>query len=169
MDHPKTFVLSKEQNFKVNGTSSIHKWELESTKGIGNAQFVLEQEEIKALNSFSITLQINSLSSNNKMMDKKVYETLRMKEDPNIYFDMEEMISSSDKTISIHGKIKIAGAIQIIPIEIHYSISENTINLNGSIDLCFSQFNIDPPRAMFGTIKTGDEFSISYTINFISD
>jgi hypothetical protein len=43
-------------------------------------------------------------------------------------------------------------------------ISGNRIQIKGSKKVKMTDFNISPPTAMLGTLKTGDEVTISFTL-----
>ena len=46
------------------------------------------------------------------------------------------------------------------------TISDNKITLVGENKFKMTDFNIDPPKALFGTITTGDDINIKFS-NFI--
>ena len=39
----------------------------------------------------------------------------------------------------------------------------------GSIKIVMSDYGIEPPVAMFGTLKTGDEVTIDFELKFVSN
>ena len=68
--------------------------------------------------------------------------------------------------MQIKGKLTIAGASKTIPLEATYSIEGESVTFSGSIDILFSEYNVAPPTAVFGTIKTGDELTLSFQATF---
>jgi polyisoprenoid-binding protein YceI len=41
------------------------------------------------------------------------------------------------------------------------------IDVSGEINLSMSDFNIVPPTAILGTLKTGDRITVSFTLQFL--
>ena len=64
------------------------------------------------------------------------------------------------------GNLTIAGATKPLEIIFDAKVSSNKIVLSGSKSLKMTDFKIDPPKAMFGTITTGDEVIIKFETVF---
>lgn len=62
--------------------------------------------------------------------------------------------------------LTIAGNTHLDVIKVDYEISGDTIQFIGSFPVNFTQFKMDLPKAMFGTIKTGDKLQISFETIF---
>jgi polyisoprenoid-binding protein YceI len=104
-------------------------------------------------------------------MDKKTYEALKAEQFSSINFRMKtgEILSESGNEFSgtITGNLFIAGQTKEINIPFHGNVLEDgSVNVKGKVNLKMSQFNIDPPTAMLGTLKTGDDISIVYSFEF---
>lgn len=52
--------------------------------------------------------------------------------------------------------VEVTGSLEMI---------ENRIIINGSKNLLMSDYGMDPPTAMAGALKTGDEVTINFNIN----
>ena len=58
------FSISGPQTMKVSGTSTIHDWEMISNSGInGGASLLVENGELKGIESLAIEMPVNSLKS----------------------------------------------------------------------------------------------------------
>ncbi|MEQ8470353.1 MAG: YceI family protein [Marinoscillum sp.] len=68
--------------------------------------------------------------------------------------------------VASDGKLKKAGTEREIPVTATYSKESGSqkISFTGSVSIKMTDFNISPPTAMFGTMKTGDEVTIEYKI-----
>lgn len=163
-----TFSLTPDQTFKIAGTSTLHDWEMMSDEALGNAKIVLTDGQITSIQSLSVDLPANSLKSGKKAMDKNAYKALDTKEYPNIHFEFTEIQMLTDLRIKAKGELTIAGTIQEVLLDVRYKISENTILFEGEFPITFTQFKREPPKALLGTIKTGDELQISFRTSFKS-
>ncbi|HCX75920.1 MAG TPA: hypothetical protein DHU93_11575, partial [Algoriphagus sp.] len=84
------------------------------------------------------------------------YKALRAKQHPNIHFELTRA-QVDDLTIFAGGRLTIAGTTRPVEFKVDYRVSGKNIRFKGSLPVTFSQFNMDPPTAVFGTIKTGND------------
>ncbi|MBD3627727.1 YceI family protein [Cyclobacterium sp.] len=161
-----SFTLSTNQELKVKGTSTIHDWKMVSGKAKGNAEIELKGNKITGINSMVINLPAFSLKSGKGGMDNNAYEALLAKQYPQIFFELTEVETITDQMIKAEGRITIAGTTRVIPLQVNYKVSERTILFSGGFPITFTQYKIDPPKALLGTIKTGDELQISFETTF---
>lgn len=158
-----SYFLSGNQQFTVSGTSTIHDWEMIAKDDIkGTAQLTIESGKLINIQCLTIDLPVKSLKSGKGSMDNNAYEALIVKKYPSIKFEMTELTSISGNVVNVKGKVTIAGTTKIIPLEVIYSINGSTIKFKGTHDILFSEFNVDAPTAVFGTIKTGNELTLGF-------
>ncbi|SFA80760.1 YceI family protein [Algoriphagus aquimarinus] len=161
------YSLSSAQQFTVAGTSTIHDWEMVAKVGsTGAAQLSLENGRLSKITSLNLVIPVKSLKSGKGSMDNNAYEALIEKKHPTIKFEMTECIAITGNVVKTKGKLTIAGTSQIIPLEVTYSTSGNSIKFTGTHAILFSDFNIDAPTAVFGTIKTGNELTLVFETSF---
>lgn len=162
-----SYQLTGNQQFTVAGTSTIHDWEMVAKEGSsGSAQLSIENGKLSKLTSLKIDLPVKSLKSGKGSMDNNAYEALIVEKYPSIKFEMTECIAINGNVVKAKGKLTIAGKSQIIPVEASYSVSGNSLKFKGSLPILFSDYSIDAPTAVFGTIKTGDELTLAFEANF---
>ncbi|KEO75828.1 YceI family protein [Anditalea andensis] len=161
------FTLDGKSELKVAGTSTIHDWDMVSTSGqTGKAAMKLENGKITELKSLQLTMPVSTLKSGKSGMDKNAYEALKSKDNPNIHFQLTEVLSISDNTIKAKGNLTVAGTTKNVPMEVNYKVNGETVQFTGKQDIKFTQFNISPPTAVFNTIKTGDDLTLSFNSTF---
>jgi len=162
-----TFTLNGNSELKVTGTSTIHDWDMVSKSGqSGKATLNLEGGKITDLKSLQLSMPVATLKSGKSGMDKNAYEALKSKENPNVQFQLTEVLSISDNTIKAKGNLTVAGTTKNVPMEVNYKVTGNTVVFTGKQDIKFTQFNISPPTAVFNTIKTGDDLTLSFNATF---
>ena len=97
-------------------------------------------------------------------MDDKTYDALRIEKYPDIKFDADKLKINANE-ISGKGTLSIAGVTK--PIDIRADIlsrKAKSINVKGNVDINMLDYNINPPTAMFGTLKTGELVTIQYEL-----
>ncbi len=62
--------------------------------------------------------------------------------------------------------MEIAGVTRPMTFDLAFSYADGNFHLEGSKALRFSDFEIDPPAAMFGQIVTGDEIVVKLDLTF---
>lgn len=152
--------LNEEKSqMKISGTSSIHDWESEvndfSVKG------KLSDDKITNL---EVMVQAKSIESGKSIMNDKTYEALKTEKYPVIQFKADQLNVTGNKVVG-KGTLSLAGKTKPIDIEANIvSKKGDEMQLQGAVDLKMTDFGIDPPTAMFGSISTGDEVTIKYDI-----
>jgi len=154
----------------VKGTSSLHDWNMVSNK-FNCSITVQNNAEMVLINDVKFTCNSNSLKSENSIMDKKAWDALKTDEFKFIQFNSNELIElkiTSKKTEGkIDGELILLGIKKKISLPYKSELDElGNLNIKGEISIKMSEFSIEPPTALMGTIKTGDVITISFQVVF---
>ncbi|MDA3881144.1 MAG: YceI family protein [Prolixibacteraceae bacterium] len=163
---------SRHSSLIVKGTSSLHDWEMEATEFNTNTTLQVTNEKITEIQGISFSAPVKDLSSDKWIMDKNAHEALKEDEYPTIKFSLksEKDIKVLAKEVTIPGMLTIAGNTNYISLSCTYEfISPQQLNVNGTTLMKMSDFGIDPPTAMMGTLKTGDDITIEFKLEFKVD
>ena len=149
----------------VSGTSSLHDWDINAEEQKG--QIVLGVTDQLNIKKMKVVFIAESLKSGKNSMDKNTYKALDTKEHKTIIFellDTNDIISLGNEKYKVKsvGNLTVAGVTKRITLEFSLDASPNKINLKGEKKIKMTDFNIDPPKALFGTITTGDEITIKF-------
>ena len=166
------FVLSTGNTVKVSGTSSLHDWEEKVNEVYCDVNATIETTKVN-FESLTFKVKAKSLKSDKDLMDKKTYEALKADKYPDITFKMtsaSEMALSSDSFKgTITGTLTMAGKTKNISVAITGKTkSANSMQISGSKKLKMTEFDMVPPTALMGTIKTGDEVTVTFNLNLIT-
>lgn len=162
----KDYTLVASPDLKISGTSSLHDWEMKSTKATGSAKMTVSGTSLTAISSLSITMAAESLESGKNGMDKKAYEALKTDKNKNISFVLTSAKENTDGTWNLTGNFTIAGTKKSATIKVTESVSGGTIQFKGSHSFKLTDYGITPPKALAGTIKTGDAVKMNFTVKF---
>lgn len=156
------YVLASGSNLEVAGTSTLHDWEMKTDGAAGEATIKLNGQQITGISEMEIAFAVNSLKSGKGQMDNIAHETLKEEKHPKIRFELTEVKQLTGNTVKAAGNLTIAGTTRPVILEVNYEVKGNTIRFTGTHKIKFTDFKVDPPKAMFGTIKTGDELTLSF-------
>lgn len=154
------------------GTSTMHDWEMEAKNMKGAMDVDLYSDKLE-INSLSLSVPVESLKSGKSAMDKNAYEALKYKKHDDITYELTQVvksnkISDSQYKLTTKGKLTIAGETKTMTIPITGIVKGNSLALKGSTSFKMSQFGVEPPSFMFGSVTTGDEITINFNINYKS-
>jgi polyisoprenoid-binding protein YceI len=104
-------------------------------------------------------------------MDKNTYKALNTDKYKNITYTLNkvngiEKLSGNDYKVKTTGSLMIAGVKKDINLNFNLNCNSDQLVLKGQYKLNMTDFKIDPPTAMFGTIKTGEEVLIKFETHF---
>lgn len=164
-------TLSKASStITVSGTSSLHDWDVVSNNFSGKIN--ISDFTTGDIEDLFVSIPSESLKSGKNAMDKKTYKALRTDEYSTITFKMVEVksrkkIDDSTYKIQLMGEMTICNVTKLLPIDFLLTKDGENYNVTGSSAMKMTDFKVEPPTALLGTIKTGDDISIKFSANFI--
>ncbi len=105
------------------------------------------------------------------MMDNKTYDAFNYEKHPQIVFTLNSRkISKENLTIDLKGVLAMAGATKPVDLKLNYKVLPNgDLKVTGSKSLLMTEFKMEPPTAMMGTIKVGDEVVITFDMTLTTN
>ena len=162
-------VNESNTKLSIDGTSSVHDWTIEAEQFTGKADVTIENSALKEINSLSFNIPVKGLKSGKSSMDDNTYEALKEEDHPVIKYKFRSMdnvkADGNTTTMTTKGALTIGGITKIVTMNVKANTS-NGIAFSGDITFKMSVFEIDPPTAVFGTIKTGDEVTIKFNAQY---
>ena len=169
-----TVFQAKAFDIKLNGTSNIHDWEMKANSGSSEAVFnINDNGKITSITKLNFVLPATNLKSKHSGMDKNTYKALKTDKNPNISFvgTSAHITSTSGDTyqITCKGNLTIAGTTKLTDLvaTAKYNPADKSLTVTGVKRMKMTEYNVQPPTALLGTIKTGDDISIAYNLKFI--
>lgn len=168
-------TVYQSQNFdiKLNGTSNVHDWEMKADKGTSKVSFAVDTRgKITSISKLSFTLPAKNLKSGHTGMDNNTYKALNTDANPSISFtgttSTVTSTGANSYQVTSSGKMTIAGTtrqIELVAIG-NYNPSDKSFTVVGVKKMKMTDYNVKPPKALMGTIRAGDDISISYNVKF---
>jgi polyisoprenoid-binding protein YceI len=162
----------------INGTSNLHNWNEKAEKISGKGDVKQNADKSFTLQSFSVAVPVKSIKSDEgSIMDNKTYNALKAGKFPEIIFSLTEPLNVPDGANSYaataKGRLTIAGATRAVTMPVKITIEDKKITVEGVQVIKMTDFGTNPPTAMLGMLKVGDQVSVSFKaafsmVNFIS-
>ncbi|HEY6142861.1 MAG TPA: YceI family protein [Flavobacterium sp.] len=163
----KNYTLDPKSTFTVNGTSTMHDWEMKSTgKTTGTSNMTVTANKLEHIQAISIILPAESIKSEKTKMDKIAYETLKTNKNKNITFTLKSAEKVNETTWNLTGTYTIAGVSKLLKTQVKTTVTNGVVTLEGSQKITFTQFGMKSPTAMLGAIKTGEDLTIKFKASF---
>lgn len=172
ISQPAYQVNHSKSKLIISGTSSLHDWTMEADDFSCDVLFDMNNNEVNSINDIRFSLPVENIKSESNLMDKKAYEALKQNKAPMITFRQQslESLNSSDGQISgkISGSLTVAGRTKQVSLAFEGKVlANNNLSVTGKLPVKMSDFGIDPPTALLGTLKTDDAVTLEYQLEFI--
>jgi hypothetical protein len=162
----KSYALDSKSTFSVAGTSTLHDWEMKSSSGTGTGNFTITNSKLADIESLSIVLLAESIKSEKTSMDKVAYKTLKTDTQKNIKYVLKSAQKVNETTWELTGTYTIAGVSKIFKTTAKTTVTKDGLTMQGSNKITFTEFGMKSPTALLGTIKTGEDLTIKFNLNF---
>lgn len=162
----KSYTLDSKSTFSVAGTSTLHDWEMKSASGTGTASLNIANGKLTDIDALTITLPAETIKSEKKSMDKVAYETLKTDKNKNIKYVLKSAEKVNETTWELTGTYTIAGVSKVYKTTAKTTVTKDGLNLQGTNKITFTDFGMKSPTAMLGTIKTGQDLTLKFNLNF---
>jgi hypothetical protein len=150
----------------VSGTSTFRDWTMESSKGECNAVFIINAAgAITGLSFLSFVTPVQALKSGHSLLDKTAYAALKADSNPVITYYLSSASLLADGTLKCMGKLTLAGDTQEQDLIATAKIrNDKSIVFGCTKKLNMRDFNVTPPKALFGAIKIGDVITLQFEL-----
>jgi len=164
---------------KMDGTSNIHDWIVESFIVKGTLEldsaFVTKPTEAKPGKipaKVEATIPVRSLrSTKSKAMDDRMYQAMKMTQFPQIEYRLTELTlketpksANGPYAFESKGDLTVSGVTNKVSFPVTMTRSDKTMKTTGSTTVKMTSFGITPPALdlLIGAIRTGDEVKITF-------
>jgi len=175
------YVISDASTMTIYGSANVTDWEAK-VKTI-SGEVVLRNSEnanwadadASWFEEVRITMPVGDIDADSRRMNNNMHDYLKKSNHPNITYELKEgkslaLDGNPDATLTAIGVVTAAGVSHEIEHEVKISKSENgDLVISGSKDLEMSDFNIDPPTAMLGSVRARNEMTIEFELILVKE
>lgn len=161
------YKISEKSTTSVLGTSTLHDWESKVEVISGNASVKVEGNALEEIQSLNATFKAKSIKSGKSRMDNITYDAIKADDHPNITFQLSRFEANDNGKVTGYGTLTIAGKSNEVAVEGTASQQDGAWIIEGSHPIKLTNYGIDPPTAMLGAIKVGDDLTIKFHLELI--
>lgn len=171
-----TLTSSESSSMIIDGDSNVHDWEAEVTEV--NGTLVLQNiESVTAENltpesfkSLSLTIPVEGIDAGSGGLRKNIHKNMEKDDFPNVTFELNNVTDISNQNgsllITANGVITAVGNDYNAEMQVTANVQDGNIQFTGEQQLLMTDFGIDPPTAVFGTIRSKDEVLMKFDVTF---
>ncbi len=160
-------INSSQSTMVLSGETNLSAWDENVTdfKGSLLLEDDADNSQIKAI---EIQIPVEAIEAPRKGMLKDTYEALQKNDHPEIAFASKQIVLKRNEA-QIKGMLTIAGVTKEITINCAAAIEAGKVELKGTYALIMSDYNVAPPKAMFGTLQVQQDVLITFSLLFFSE
>lgn len=147
----------------IAGTSTMHDWTMTSKEGTIQANLTLNDDgALSQISALTLNIPAESLKSGKGAMDKNAYSSLKTNQYKQIAFVLTST-KIEGSNVSCTGSLTISGVTRTIDLTAVCKVQpDNSISCKGSKPIKMTDYKVEPPTFMFGSIKTGDDITVTF-------
>lgn len=170
-------VLAPESRLWLEGTSNVHDWScdagaIEAELQVRTADAMPAGSSLPdAIDRVTVSVPVTEIDCGNGTMEGKLREALKAEEHPEITFRMDDYAIIPDSAdpgrmlVGAQGTLTVAGVDQPIQLSVlGRDTGEGGIRITGSAQILMSRFEVEPPTAMFGLLKTDERVLVRFDL-----
>ncbi len=172
----KTYSITDASTMTIYGSANVTDWEAKVKTITGEVVVsipdgnVWDGADASWFQKVSISIPVEDIDADSRRMNNNMHDYLKESAYPNITYEMKEVMklvvsNNPGATLMAKGEIIAAG----VPFEIEHEVKIRSGNngqliVSGSKELLMTDFGIDPPTAMLGSIRSHDKMNITFEL-----
>lgn len=149
---------------KIDGTSSIHDWSVESKLIGGSMELkgdLAKPGKVDATAEAKIS--VRSIKSDKKAMDDVMHAAMKVDQHPTVTFKLKDLTAQGDLKFEAVGDLSLAGVTKEVKFPVTMEKADGDLmKVKGVLDTKMTEFGIQPPSPAGTPIKTGDEVKVTF-------
>lgn len=156
-----------ESYITVAGTSTLHEWTMTTKEPQIQVALEMVNGTLSLVKNLNVTVTCQTLKSAHAAMDKNAYSSLKTDKYKTIMFRLASA-TVQNNTIQCTGSLSIAGVTKTISFSSNFEVKpDGTVHVTGNVPIKMSDYQIEAPSFMFGTVKTGNDITVSFNLQLV--
>jgi polyisoprenoid-binding protein YceI len=160
------FTFAGGSRVWVEGTSTVHDWTCSATQISGTLDATAVEAGLSALSGLTVTVPTGSLDCNNGTMNGKMRDALGTSAIRFTAANARVGAPSGGRfAVEADGQLTVMGTTRAQRVQAQgQALGDGRYRFTGSVPVTMSQFGVEPPTAMLGTLRTGDRVTVRFDV-----
>ncbi|MDX1419898.1 MAG: YceI family protein [Rubricoccaceae bacterium] len=160
------FTFASGSRITVEGTSTVHDWTCTAGSFTGAFDAAVAEAALSGINGLAVTVPVGALDCNNGTMNGKLRDALGASAIRFVASTVRATPPSGGRfAVEADGQLTIRGATRAQRVQAQGQVlRDGRYRFTGSVPVTMSQFGVDPPTAMLGTLRTGDRVTVRFDV-----
>jgi polyisoprenoid-binding protein YceI len=163
--------LKPESRLWFEGTSTVRDWSCKAPTiqaaidaEVDAAAAVLDGK--KAVRTVDLTFPVAALDCENRTMNNHMRTALNATQHQSIRFTLTDytLAKAAATTGTLNGTLMINGQTRPIVVPVQFANASGALRVTGRYPLPMTQWGVQPPRLMMGTLKVGDTVTVNFDL-----
>jgi len=172
-----TYKVTNASSMTIYGSANVTDWEAKAKTIDGEIRIsntdLSDWSEADAswFESVEIAIKVEDIDADSRRMNRNMHGYLKEDQYPEITYRLVEakelaMLDNPGVKLTVRGVINAAGTDKEIIHDVEVRKNDGGgLVVSGSQDLLMTDFGIDPPTAVLGSIRSRDEMTITFEIH----
>lgn len=160
-------IILEGSKLRINGTSNVTDFECIYSEQISSDALYqqISYGDSLFISGDSIKLRASSFDCGKRAINRDMQKTLKAEEFPFLEIGLKSVEIADELPFSATLRITIAGKTRLDNILItSFSSTERGISFSGNGPVLLSNYDLEPPSALFGLVKVDDEIDIRFDL-----
>jgi len=161
---------SGSHQISILGNSNLQRWSADVPNVNATADIIVNNGRVEAISRLQVEIDASTITgSEGSIMTSKIRETLKAEQNPRIIFRLSRVNgithNGNEFNVTANGTLLVAGISRPVDLVAKGVMLPNgSIQITGVEELKMTTWQIDPPRAMLGALRTSDDFTVNFSI-----
>lgn len=161
-------VFLKESRLSINGSSNVNDFECVYNDILSpdslNHEIELGETSVEVKGD-NLSMNVDSFECGKRGINRDFRKTLKSNVYPTIDITLERLLLENGNPVIAEVLIKLAGISRMYQVQIQIEWgNDGEYRVVGSALVKMSDFNLDPPKALFGLVQVRDEMDIRFNL-----
>ncbi len=163
--------LKPESRLWFDGTSTVRDWsckapQIQATIDGDAAAPAAVIDGQKAVKTVDLVFPVATLDCDNRTMNNHMRNALNAEQHQTIRFTLNDytLAKGANTTGSLQGQLTINGQTKAITVPVQFANAAGALRVTGKYPLPMTQWGVQPPRLMMGTLKVGDTVTVNFDL-----
>ena len=163
--------LKPESKLWFDGTSTLRSWsckapQMQAAIDAEAAATAAVLDGRKAVRTVDVTFPVATLDCENRTMNNHMRNALNATQHTTIRFRLTDytLARAANTTGSLDGQLTINGQTRPVTVPVQFADAAGALRVTGRYPLAMTQWGVQPPRLMMGTLKVGDTVVVNFDL-----